>query len=285
MYVGVLTACFRERPLEEIIDFCAANRIEGLEIAAGKGNPVLDPTTVSEARARDLARRCADQGLIISAIANYCNGTLLDPQARADVAETLKRTIDLCVAMGTDVLCTMVGMPPREPKPMSREDTIRQLVPELWPPLVEYASKAGVKIAFENWVGTVIMNIAQWRMVFDLLPQEHVGLNFDPSHLIWQQIDYIGAVHEFGKRIFHVHAKDTEMRQHDLRIVGNNGPYWRYVIPGLGAVDWGQFIGALRREGYNGTLSIEHEDGAVGIEEGLIIGERFLRQFLAGRME
>lgn len=280
MFVGLLTNCFRERPLDEVIDFCAAHGVQGVEIYASQGYSVLDPTTVTAARAKEIAQRCADKGVAITAVANYANPFAPDPAARATVADAFKKTIDLCNLLGTDVFCTMVGMPLGG---KSREDTIKELVPEFWPGVVAHAKQAGVKIAFENWVGTVIMNILQWRMVFQLLPQDHVGLNFDPSHLIWQQIDYIGAVHEFGPRIFHVHAKDTEIRQHDLRVCGNHGRFWRYVIPGLGAVDWGQFIGALRTVGYNGTLSIEHEDGTVGIEEGIIMAERFLRQFLTGR--
>jgi sugar phosphate isomerase/epimerase len=117
--------------------------------------------------------------------------------------------------------------------------------------------------------------------MFALVEADNFGLNFDPSHLLWQDIDYLHAVEVFGPRIFHTHAKDTEIMQRRRAWVGNQASgWWRYVIPGLGAVDWGAYIACLRRVGYNGVLSIEHEDSAVGREEGFMIAARYLRQFV-----
>jgi len=100
------------------------------------------------------------------------------------------------------------------------------------------------------------------------VPDDNFGLNFDPSHLVWQGIDYLQAVEVFAKRIFHTHAKDTEIVQHKLRWLGClEGGWWRY------------YIARLRRNGYDGILSIEHEDSALGREEGFIKGLQHLRQF------
>ena len=118
--------------------------------------------------------------------------------------------------------------------------------------------------------------------IFEVVPQKNLGLNFDPSHLLWQDIDYIYAVEKFADRIFHTHGKDTEINDMRKRTVGNQGSgWWRYVIPGLGRVKWGEYIAALRRHGYNGVISIEHEDGAVEREEGFLIGKKYLEQFIA----
>jgi len=115
-----------------------------------------------------------------------------------------------------------------------------------------------------------------------VVPNANFGLNYDPSHLMWQEIDYIAGVDRYGKRIFHTHAKDTAVKEHLRRWVGNQdgGGWWRYVIPGLGQVRWGEYISALKANGYDGVLSIEHEDGSVGREEGFLIGKKYLEQFL-----
>lgn len=114
-----------------------------------------------------------------------------------------------------------------------------------------------------------------------MVPDENMGLNYDPSHLLHQGIDYLEAVERFKDRIFHTHAKDTEVKQHVLRWVGNQSRgWWRYVIPGFGEVNWGVYIARLRSIGYDDVLSIEHEDGAFGVEEGFIKGQRYLSQFV-----
>ena len=146
--------------------------------------------------------------------------------------------------------------------------------------LCKDGEKVGLKFALENWFATNIMNLDQWALMFTEVPNDNFGLNFDPSHLYWQDIDHLAAVEEFAKRIFHTHAKDTEVRRHVRARIGNQTMgWWRYVIPGFGDIDWGVYIARLRRVGFNGVLSIEHEDSALGREEGFIKGLAYLRQF------
>ena len=181
--------------------------------------------------------------------------------------------------LGVDVVTTMAGLPPQG---KTRIQTIEQDCLEVFPPILEHAQSKGVKLALENWTATNIQNLAHWQRIFEVLPHKNLGLNFDPSHLHWQDIDYIEAVDKFADRIFHTHGKDTEIKQHVKRIVGNQGSgWWRYVIPGLGQIKWGEYIAALRRNGYNGVISIEHEDDAVEREEGFLIGKKYLEQFIA----
>ena len=134
-----------------------------------------------------------------------------------------------------------------------------------------------MKIALENWYATNIQHLDHWRAVFDVLPDAHFGLNFDPSHLDWQGIDVLAAVEEFRERIFHVHAKDVLVEPAKLARVGYGGDgWWRYVLPGYGRIRWGEFIGALRKIGYDDVLSIEHEDDAFPAEEGFVKAARYL---------
>jgi sugar phosphate isomerase/epimerase len=117
-------------------------------------------------------------------------------------------------------------------------------------------------------------------LMFESVPNENVGLNYDPSHLLWQGCDYHAPVEMFASRIFHTHAKDTDVNDRVLRRVGNqNGGWWRYCIPGYGRIDWGCYVATLRRMGVNNVLSIEHEDGALGREEGFVRGLNYLRMY------
>ena len=143
-----------------------------------------------------------------------------------------------------------------------------------------FATQRIVNVALENYFKTNLQGLAHWEKVFEVVPAPNFGLNFDPSHLCWQQIDYIDAVYRYRDRIFHTHAKDTEIRDHDLRYLGNQAPgWWPYCIPGYGRIHWGQYIAALKSVGYDGVLCIEHEDNALGREEGFLKGLTHLRQF------
>jgi len=163
------------------------------------------------------------------------------------------------------VLCCMAGQPAGG---LTREQTIVEIAAPYYREFAPKAADQGVKLAMENWFATNIQSLAQWELIFNEVPNENFGLNFDPSHLAWQHQDYLLGVEKFAGRIFHTHAKDVEVNYPKLAWIGSQEDgWWRYVIPGLGEIDWGQYIGRLRRNGYNGVLSIEHEDSAVGREE------------------
>jgi len=175
-------------------------------------------------------------------------------------------------------VCTLAGMPVAGKDKLK---TIEEDFAEAWPPIVKYAKSKGIKIAFENWYATLLQGLDHWDRIFSIVSDDNVGLNFDPSHLFWMQVDYLAAVERFGKRIFHTHAKDTEVRCDRLREVGVLGRgWWRYCIPGYGGIKWGEYIARLKGVGYDGVLSIEHEDGFMGREEGFIKGRQHLEQFI-----
>jgi sugar phosphate isomerase/epimerase len=112
------------------------------------------------------------------------------------------------------------------------------------------------------------------------IPDDNFGLNYDPSHLVHQQCDYMAPITMFDKRIFHTHAKDTLVNEQRRGYVGVLGQgWWRYAIPGFGDIKWGKYIGQLREIGYKGVLSIEHEDDTLGPEEGFRHGANYLNPF------
>ncbi len=278
MDIGLLTAPLRDRPLERVIGFAAENGISALEVTAGPGSGHLDTETLNAMRVVELEELLRDAGVRISSLAYYVN--LLDPDEsrRAESAEGIKSVIEAAAALGVEVVCTLAGMPlPGK----DRMQTVEEDFPAVFAPLAKYAAEKEVKLAFENWFATNIMNLEHWRRVFEVVPDANIGLNFDPSHLHWQGIDYLAAVDEFADRIFHTHAKDVEIKEHVLRRVGNQSSgWWRYVIPGYGEIDWGVYIARLRAAGYDGVLSIEHEDRALGVEEGFVKAARFLSQYV-----
>lgn len=275
MQIGILTAPFAREPLEAVIEFAGANGFDALEVASGPGSNHIDPGTLSDARAAEIRKLLEKNKLEISSLATYCNMT--DVDKREQTAANFRAVVDAAHKLGVGVVCTLAGMPVAGKDKMK---TIEEDCSVVFPPLVEYASGKGIKVALENWFATCLQGLAEFDRMFEVVPHENFGLNFDPSHLLHQGIDYIGAVDRYARRIFHTHAKDTEIREDRLAYLGNQAKgWWRYVIPGFGRVRWGEYIAALRRCGYNGVLSIEHEDGALGREEGFIKGKNYLKLF------
>jgi sugar phosphate isomerase/epimerase len=167
----------------------------------------------------------------------------------------------------------------------------------VWPDLVAFAADHNVKIAIEHcpmlWADTwpggsnLPHSPALIRRMFEAVPDENFGLNLDPSHLVWQQIDYIRFIHDFGDRIFHVHAKDMDIDQDMFYEDGILGCGFRWQIPrlpGQGLIDWQRLTAALYAVGYDFVLSIEHEDANwEGTEElvkrGFLIARKALEPY------
>jgi len=224
-----------------------------------------------------------EHGITVSAVALYKAG----PAPRDERLRDYERHIRLCGALGVDVLTALAGADPAR----SMDENLDEWA-ALFGEVAGRAEDAGVKIAFENWpglrghlppIGTV--NIAftpeVWEQMFARVDSDHLGLEFDPSHLVWQFIDWAEQLKKFGERVFHVHAKDTEIFQEKLSSGGFfSGGWWRYRIPGYGLVDWRKFTSILKEIGYEGGICIEHEDPVFSGErraEGLRKGYEVLR--------
>ncbi|MFQ6131228.1 MAG: sugar phosphate isomerase/epimerase family protein [Armatimonadota bacterium] len=277
MEVGLLTAPFRQESLEHVVKWAADVGFDCLEVASGPGSKHCDQTELKDEDVAAVKGLVEAHNIRISSLASYVNVTDPDAAARSETLDNLKKLVDVAESLGVEVVCTMAGMPvPGK----DRLETIAEDCPQVFGELCPYAAEKGIKIALENWFATNLLNLECFRLLFEVCPHENFGLNFDPSHLLHQQIDYLHAVERFADRIFHTHAKDTEVNQQKLRWIGNQARgWWRYVIPGYGKIDWGEYIACLRHNGFNGVLSIEHEDSAFGREEGFVKGLRHLRQF------
>jgi len=267
--LGLLTAAFRDRPLEDVARWAAANGFEALEVYWPPG-----------------AEPDLDVPLEISALAYYPNNLDPDDGAREAAHAHLRRLIDAAVG-GIGLVCTFAGADPA----LTLDENLDRFR-EVWPPLVAYADERGVRIAIENcpmvrWPGGTNLAYcpAAWDGMFEACPGPTLGLNLDPSHLHWLGIDPERAVRDFGNRIFHVHAKDTEIVRDELyrRSILSLGAGWEHGrIPGRGEINWGGFVGALREVGYDGVLSVEHEDHDMGLEEGFEAARDALRPLLDG---
>ena len=280
MHVGLLTAPFRSESFEHVARWSGENGFAALEVTSGPGAHI-DPerdVVASKVKGGAAVRKLIDEsGVRISALAYY--GPTLDADAakRASQLETVKSVVRAAEKLSVDVVCLLAGMPVAG---KSKMETIESECGAYFGEIAEYAGERGINIALENWFATNIQHLDHWKRLFEVVPAGNFGLNFDPSHLYWQGIDHIGAVSEFAERIFHTHAKDCRVADHLLRRVGClEGGWWRYVIPGFGGIDWGQYTSALRSIGYDGVLSIEHEDPWLGREEGFRLGREHLERF------
>ncbi|ACZ42713.1 Xylose isomerase domain protein TIM barrel [Thermobaculum terrenum ATCC BAA-798] len=277
MYIGVLTAPVREKPLSEVITWASSNNIAGLEVDVSSGSH-LDATTAGEVVVENTLDLLKKHNVKISALAAYTVLTGTTTEKIETNRRFLERAIALAARLGVDTICTLGGFPSAG---KDRFRTIKEDLVYILKPLLERAQQHNIRIALENWYATNLQNLDHWVALFESLPNENLGLNFDPSHLAWQGIDPIGAIYEFRDRIFHFHAKDVTINA-SLRsrrgILGEG--WWRYVLPGYGVLPWGEIIGALRDIGYNGAISIEHEDRAFPIEEGFIRSSRFLSELI-----
>lgn len=304
MKLGLFTAALPQLSLEECAEWSAANGFEAIEIAcwpasAGKerrysGICHIDVENLSDARVGEIQALMARTGLVISSLGYYPNNLHPDAEHRQSVNAHLKNVIDAASKLGVEVVGTFIGRDPARNVP----ENLKQFA-EVWPPLVKYAAERGVKIAIENcpmifsydeWPGgaNLAYSPAIWREMFRIIPDANFGLNLDPSHLVWQMIDYERAIYEFKDRLFHVHAKDMEINRDGLYSHGvmATGIGWQIPrLPGLGEVRWDRFIAALYAVGYDFVLSIEHEDRKFeGTEElvkrGFLLSRNVLKPYL-----
>ena len=236
----------------------------------------------------------------------YCRNYLsTDPEEAAQHLAALRERIEFAGALGIDKVVTSTGIDKsvveglydRDPALRDRGNLIRRIpaqsldrVVDLFGPLVELAEKNNVRLCFENCplMGNIAISPVLWKKIFERLPSDHLGLAYDPSHLVWEMIDPYTPLLEFKDKIFHVHAKDTAIDRVKLARTGilTDFSWWSYRIPGRGELDWRQLLGQLTAEGYDGTISLEHEDAAYegsveAVENGLLDGKAWLEMCMA----
>ena len=303
MKLGFVSAILDGWTFEEMIDTAASMGYQCVEVAcwpAGKaerryaGVSHIDVDSLTDAKVASIREYCHKQGVEISALAYYPNP--LDPDAarRSAAVEHLRKVIVASARLGVNRVTTFIG---RDQHRTVEENL--ELVKTVWPPIVKLAEELNVKIAIENcpmlfdanqWPGgqNLMTTPAIWRKVFELLPSDHLGLNYDPSHFVWQQIDYIRPLYDFADKIFHVHCKDIKLFPDKLSQVGVMAYPLEYMspkLPGLGDVNWGRYVSALTDIGYDGPVCIEVEDRAfegtrARVLNSLRISKHYLEQFV-----
>jgi sugar phosphate isomerase/epimerase len=201
-----------------------------------------------------------------------------DAEVREAAFDHIKKVVDAAVLLEVPIVGTFIGAD----QSRSAAENLAAFG-LLWPPIIKYAGERGIKIAIENcpmlwhdtWPGgqNVAYSPTIWKKMFEMIPDENFGLNYDPSHLIWQFIDEVKPIREFRDRIFHVHAKDMWLDREKLERDGilSAGVGWAIPrLPGLGETRWGELIAALYANGYDYVISIEHEDRAFEKTEELV---------------
>ena len=303
MKLGIMTAAFPGKSLDEVASWASENRFETLELACwppGKatrryaGVSTINVVDFDAAAAKEVHAILNNYGLSISSLGYYPNPMDPDPEQRQIVINHLKKVILAAELLEVEIVGTFIG----RDKDKNIPDNLDAFA-EIWPPIVKFAAEHQVKIAIENcpmlfsfdeWPGgnNLASSPAHWKKMWEIIPDDNFGLNLDPSHLILQMIDYERVVYDFADKIFHVHAKDLEIDREGLYQNGvlSQGMGWQVPrLPGLGDVDWGKFISALYRIGYDYVVSIEHEDRAFEgnedlIKRGFLIARDVLRPYI-----
>lgn len=280
MKLGFVSAILPDLTLEEVVAFASTERFKTVELMcwpSGKaerryaGVTHLDVVDLSDERIAQTKQLLKDHNIEISALGYYPNPLDTDLQKREVYIDHLKKVIDAAQRMGLSVINTFAG----RMQHVGLDENLAEFA-KVWKPLVQYAEERGVKIGIENcpmyfttdeWPSgkNLAVSPAVWERMFDIIPSPNLGLNYDPSHLLWQQIDYIKPIYDFKDRIFHVHIKDAKLYKDKLRhagILATPLEYHSPKLPGLGDVNWGQYFSALTDIRYNGPVVIEVEDRA-----------------------
>ena len=303
MKLGFISAILDGWTFDEVIDIAAAQGFSCVEVACWPqgaaerryaGVSHIDAAGLDDARIAAIKAHCQESGVAISSLGYYPNPLTSDLEARARTIDHLHQLIDASAALGVNMVTTFIG----RDQHLGIDENLG-LVAEIWPPLLAHAESAGVRVAIENcpmlfgadqWPGgqNIFTTPALWRRIFDLLGSSNLGLNFDPSHFVWQMMDYIAPLYEFKDRLFHVHIKDIHLDRYRLNQVGVMAyplDFMTPKLPGHGDIDWGGFCSALDDIGYDGPACIEVEDRAYEssrdrILDSLSLSKRYIDQFV-----
>lgn len=303
MKLGFVSAILGDYSFEQMIDTASELGYECVEVACWPGGKAerryagvshIDVDDMDDEKVRYIQDYCAGKKVEISSLAYYPNPMDEDPVKRAANVEHLKKVIKASARLGVGMVTTFIG----RDKTKTVEDNL-EMLKEIWLPIIKLAEEYNVKIGIENcpmlfgpdqWPGgqNLMTTPRLWKAVFEILPSDNLGINYDPSHFIWQMIDYIKPLYTFKNKIFHVHFKDIKMypdKLNECGIMAYPLDFMSPKIPGLGDVDWGKFVSALTDISYNGYCCIEIEDRAFeGSEEAVLnslkLSKRYMEQFV-----
>lgn len=305
MKLGFVSAILDQSNYEEMMDIASDLGFECVEVAcwpqgkaerryAGVSHIDAERVLEDEAYAKHILDYAAEKNVEISSLAYYPNTLDPDLEKRQAAVDHLMALIKASAKLGINMVTSFIG---RDQSKTVEENL--KIVKEVWPPIIKLAEEQGVKVAIENcpmlfgadqWPGgqNLMTTPANWKKVFEILPSDNFGINYDPSHFVWQMIDYIKPIYEFKDKIFHVHYKDIKVYPDKLQEVGIMGyplDFMSPKIPGYGDVDWGKYVSALTDIGYDGYTCIEVEDkffegSQEKVLDSLKLSKRYMTQFV-----
>ncbi|GAA0181248.1 sugar phosphate isomerase/epimerase [Clostridium sediminicola] len=308
MKLGFLTGALENISFEEKMNWASEVGFDCVEVSCWPQMNTrdysasdIDVVKLDNYHAENILRYLDQKNISISSLAYYDNNLHEDLNLRKGYIEHLKKVIDAAVLLNVELVGTFVG----RNRELSIEENFREFK-EVFSDILEYSEKKKIKIMIENcpmpgWsvdglAGTISYSPELWDEMFRIFPTENFGLNYDPSHLMWLGIDYLKALKDYKDRIFHIHAKDGKVNfknKHQYSIFGKqlgkkNGFDIGWVdakIPGKGEIKWDEFFDTIREIGYDGVISIEHEDpeyedSIKKCKEGILFSKNYLEKFI-----
>jgi len=286
--LGFVSAILADKSFEEVVDFASANRFACVEMMCwpvGKaerryaGVTHINVDELNDAQVQHIHRYLQQKNVMISGLGYYPNPLAADEAKALHEIEHIKKIIRAAARLKIPVVNTFVGRDPQQ----SIDDNFK-VFEERFPAIIAEAEKHNIKIGIENcpmfftgdeWPGgkNLAFSPAIWRRMFEIIPSPNFGLNYDPSHLVWMQMDEVQPLFEFKDRIHHVHLKDVKVYRDKLNEVGILATPLEYhspKLPGLGDVRWREFFSALTTIGYRGPTCIEVEDKAYEDSEAMV---------------
>ena len=305
MKLGFITSILDGWNYEEVIDIAHGMGFQCLEVAcwpqgkaerryAGVSHIDCERVHEADAYARHILDYAAEKDIVINSLAYYPNPLDPDPEKSAAVLAHLKAVILASEKLGVGMVTTFVG----RDQTKNVEENL-ELVKAYWPPVLAFAAEHGVKVGIENcpmlfgpdqWPGgqNIMTTPVIWRKIYEMIPDANFGLNYDPSHFVWQMMDYMKPLTEFKDKLFQVHFKDIKLYPEKLAEAGVMAyplDYMAPKIPGRGDIDWGRFIAGLKAIGYEGNVCIEvedrdYEESRERILASLTDSKKYVEQFL-----
>jgi sugar phosphate isomerase/epimerase len=302
--LGIQSAILGDLSFDEVIEFASENGFACIEMMCwpvGKVNRKyagvthIDVISLDDNEILRIRNRLKEKKIFISGLGYYPNPLDPDKEKSDFYIDHIKKVIDAAARLDIDIINTFIGADAAK-----HDDENFERFREVWPPIIKCAEEKNVKIGIENcpmfftkdeWPSgnNLAHSPALWRKIFEAIPSKNFGLNYDPSHMIWQMMDYIKPIYEFKDRIFHVHIKDAGIlweKISDAGILTTPLQLHTPKLPGLGDINWGKFFSALYDIGYNGSACIEVEDksfeGSLETRKTALLQSRnYLRQFVA----
>ena len=303
MKLGLMSSILFDFSFEQVVDFLAEAKLKSVEFASwpvGKaerryaGVTHIDSDGLDAAKADYIKGYAKDKGVEIAALCYAPNPLVADSAQRDVYFDHIKKTIKAAALLGVKNMDTFIG---KEHSASISENM--EMFKKLWPDIIKFAEDEDVVVCFENcpmyfsmdeWPGG--KNLASfpkiWREMFSIIDSEHFGMVYDPSHLVWQRMDYIKPIYEFRGKIRNVHLKDAKFLQDrfdDVGILATPLEYHLPKLPGLGDVDWGKFVSALTDVGFKHSAFIEVEDRAFEDTlqdrlDSIIISRNYMNRFI-----